>query len=152
MSDPVYTREMLTDGSAQLVSTDCSFVFTRPRPGVLLVMIVGHDHGQFGTSALDEIMSVLNRERPLELFVDTSDAVGVAVSVRQDWTRFFSSNRANLSAVHVLTRSKIVHVAIAVAQLFSATGGLIRLYSRPDSFQGRLDHARGRPIGGALQP
>lgn len=148
---PTYTREAPGNGAIRLAAAECSFVFSRPRAGVLLVAITGHDRGQFGTGALDEIVGALHRERPLELFVDTRDAVGVAVNVRQDWTRFFSSNRADLSAVHVLTRSKIVHLAVAVAQLFSSTGNLIRIYSQPEAFQARLDQAQHRSIA-ALRP
>lgn len=142
MISPTYPREILSNGTVRLTAEECSFVFSRPAPGILLVTVAGHDRGQFGMGALDEIVCTLNRERPLELFVDTREAVGVAVNVRQDWTRFFAGNRANLSAVHVLTRSKIVHLAVAVAQLFSRTGDLIRLYSQPEAFQARLDRAR----------
>lgn len=148
---PAYTRETLGNGAVRLAGTECSFVFSRPRAGILLIAITGHDRGQFGTDALDEIVSALHRERPLELFVDTREAVGVAVNVRQDWTRFFSSNRSDLSAVHILTRSKIVHLAVAVAQLFSSTGNLIRIYSQPDAFQARLDQTQLRPVA-ALRP
>lgn len=141
MNQAGYTRETLSRGAVRLVSADAHFTFSRPRPGVLLIEIAGHDAGQFGTSALDEITNALLREKPLEVFVDTRAAVGVATTVREDWTRFFASNRANLTAVHVLTGSKIVHLAIAVAQLFSKTGNLIRLYSKPESFQAQLDRA-----------
>jgi hypothetical protein len=58
--------------------------------------------------------------------------------VRSDWTRFFSSNRAHLSGVHVLTSSKAVHLSVAVAQHFSDTGDLIRLYSNPQTFEAKL--------------
>jgi hypothetical protein len=141
MNRTAYTREALPRGAVKLASTDGHFLFSRPRPGVLLIEVAGHDSGQYGTSVLDEITNGLRRERPLELFVDTRDAVSVSTQVREDWTRFFASNRQNLSAVHILTRSKFVHIAIAVAQLFSKTGNLIRLYSKPESFQMQLDRA-----------
>jgi hypothetical protein len=108
---------------------------------VLLVTISGHDTGDFGSATLDEITQVLNRERPITLFVDTREAISVTPMVRNDWTRFFSSNRSNLTAVHVLTSSKAVHLSVAVAQHFSDTGNLIRLYSTPEVFEAKLDAA-----------
>jgi hypothetical protein len=144
MRNSTYTREVLAYNVVRLKAAECEFTFHRPRPGVLLVEVAGHDDGQFGTGALDEIISALARERPLELFVDARAAASIAPSVREEWTRFFSSNRAGLTAVHVLTGSKVVHLAVAVAQLFSNTGNLIRLYATADSFEARLEQARRR--------
>jgi hypothetical protein len=138
MSDSKFSRTTGPDGTIRLATQQGSFTFARPKPGVLFVTIAGHDSGEFGSAALDEITQALNRERPITLFVDTRDAASVAPSVRDDWTRFFSSNRANLTAVHVLTSSKAVHLSVAVAQHFSDTGNLIRLYSKPEVFEAKL--------------
>jgi hypothetical protein len=138
MNASPYTRAVLPDGSIQLASQQATFTFNRPRPGVLFVAIAGHDDGSFGSATLDEITAALNRERPITLFVDTRAALSVAPSVRSDWTRFFSSNRSNLLGVHVLTGSKAVHLTVAVAQHFSDTGNLIRIYSTPETFEAKL--------------
>lgn len=143
MSD-AFTRIVSQSGEVTLASPNARFVFAWPRPGIVAIQISGHDLGQFGASVLDELTNALRRERPLELFIDTREAVSVAPRVRDEWTRFFASNRANLSAVHVLTSSKFVHLAVAVAQLFSKTGDLIRLYSTPAIFEARLQQARAR--------
>ena len=138
MSAPKFSRTIQSDGSVRLATQHGSFCFARPRPGVLRVTIAGHDDGEFGSATLDEFIQALQRERPLTLFVDTRDAISVSPSGRDDWTRFFASNRHNLTAVHVLTSSKAVQLSVAVAQHFSDTGNLIRLYSKPDAFEARL--------------
>jgi hypothetical protein len=140
MTEAPYTRIVLPDGSIKLATQQATFTFSRPRPGVLFVAVTGHDDGRFGIATLDEITAALNRERPVTLFVDTRAALSVAPHVRNDWTRFFSSNRANLLAVHVLTASKAVHLSVAVAQHFSETGTLIRLYSNPEIFDAKLSN------------
>jgi hypothetical protein len=147
MSAATPTRTLSPSGVVTLASADAQFVFKRPRPGVLLIEASGEDVGQFGSSALDEILNALQRERPLELFVDTTAAVSVAPRVREEWTRFFSSNSDRLVAVHVLTGSKLVHLAVAVAQLFSRTGHLIRIYSARAAFEAQLQRAA--PSAGA---
>jgi hypothetical protein len=141
MNATTILRSVQPDGRVRLATQQGSFTFARPRPGVLFVTITGHDGGEFGSAALDEITQVLNRERPITLFVDTREAISVSPSVRNDWTRFFSSNRAHLSAVHVLTSSKAVHLSVAVAQHFSDTGNLIRLYSKAEVFEAKLASA-----------
>ena len=142
MSGVKFTRSIEADGSIRLASQHGSFVFARPKPGVLFVTVTGHDSGDYGSATLDEILQFLKRERPLTLFVDTREAISVAPSVRSDWTRFFSSNREHLRGVHVLTSSKAVHLSVAVAQHFSDTGNLIRLYSNPQAFEAKLTGAQ----------
>ena len=138
MTHAQYTRTVQSNGSIRLATAHGSFTFARPRPGVLFITATGHDTGEFGSAALDEITAVLQRERPITLFVDTRAAISVAPSVRDEWTRYFASNRSNLLAVHVLTGSKAVHLSVAVAQHFSDTGNLIKLYSNVDAFEGKL--------------
>src|SRR5688572_22699279 len=92
-----FERETLPDGSVRMVSGEASFLFARPKPGVLVVTITGYDKGQFGTAPLDEIGSVLRVAAPVQLFVDARDAVGATVRVSEDWTRFFTRHSADLS-------------------------------------------------------
>ena len=142
MSDSVVKRESLPDGSVKLSSGDCSFVYQRPRPGVLLVTITGHDKGQFGTVTLDEIRAEISRERTIKLFVDASAAFGAVSSVSDEWTRFFSINREHLSRVYVLTGSKMVYLTVAISQHLSQTGNLIQIYSDPELFANKLKNTR----------
>lgn len=133
-----FKREILPDGSTRLSAAGCTFEYRRPKPGVLVITISGNDKGQFGTSTLDEISSVMRLASPLELFVDARDAVSAAVKVSEDWTRFFVTNRSSLSRVHVLAGSKIVELTVAIASHLSRTGNLIQIYSDPEIFESRL--------------
>ncbi len=132
-------RETLSDGSVRLSADDCTFVYKRPRPGVLLVTISGNDKGQFGTSTLDEVRTAIARDGSIELFVDAREASNAAPSVSDEWTRFFTLNRLNLSRVHILVASKVVSLTVAVAQHLSRTGNLIRIYSEPETFNSKLN-------------
>lgn len=134
------TRELLPEGVVRLSSGEATFEFVRPRPGRLLVKISGLDRGQFGPSTLNEITTALEREGSLELFIDAREAVGAAVSVSDDWTRFFSIQRTRLRRVHVLAGSKAVKLTVAIAQHLSRTGDLIQIYSDPQIFDDRLQN------------
>ena len=135
-------REYLTDGVVQLSSDNCTFTYERPSAGVLLVRISGHDDGQFGTATLDEIVIALQRERPLQLFVDARKALGAAMSVSEAWTNFFSTNQRDLTRVHVLVSARIVQLTVAIAQHLSRTGNLIQIYSDPAIFDSQLAATR----------
>jgi hypothetical protein len=139
MSDYEIKREILPGGSVRLSSGDCTFLYRRPRANVLHVTISGHDTGQFGTSTLDEIYAAINREGAIELFVDAREAFGAAVSVSDEWTRFFAQNREKLTRVYVLVGSKVVYLTVSIAQHLSRTGNLIQIYSAPEFFESKLN-------------
>jgi hypothetical protein len=133
-------REILPGGDVRLSSGDCRFLYHRQRPNVLLVTISGYDGGQFGTATLDEILTAINREGKLELFVDAREASGAGVGVSEDWTRFFSTNQGKLSRVHVLVGgSKVLQLTVAIAQHLSRTGNLIQIYSDALIFNNKLN-------------
>jgi len=138
IASPEINRELLTGGNVRLTSDGCWFEYARPRPNVLFVTISGVDSGQFGTAPLDEISLAIARDGKIELFVDAREALGPAVSVSEDWTRFFANNRDKLSRVHVLVGSKVVGLTVAIAQHLSRTGNLIQIYSDPGTFVEKL--------------
>lgn len=130
-------RELAPGGQVTLSDGRCTFVYERPRAGVLEIRISGTDSGQFGTATLDEISNALRRERPLELFVDAAEASMPAVSVSQDWTRFIALNQKDLRRVSVLVSSKSVALTMAIAQHLSNTGKLMQIYSDRELYESR---------------
>jgi hypothetical protein len=135
-------REILAGGKIRLSGEGCSFTYERARPGMLLVTIQGHDRGQFGTSTLDEILNAIQKEGPIELFVDARNAVGISVSVSDSWTRFFTLNKDKLKRVHVLVASEYIQLTVAIAQHLSGTGDLIKIHSKEENFTSALNGAR----------
>lgn len=133
-------KQTLPDGRLQLRAGAGSFTFHRLSPGALLVTIAGNDTGQFGTAALDEIRLEILRHGELDLLIDAHEAALVSTAVSQEWTRFFSDNRKQLRRVSVLTGSRLVNLAVAIAQHLSHTGKLIQIYSDRELF----DEARAR--------
>ena len=131
------SRETAADGAIVLRAGRGAFEFRRPVQGVLDIRIQGTDNGQFGTAALDEIALALVRERPVEIFVDASDASMPAVPVSREWARFFALNRKDLKRVSVLVTSRTVELTVAIAQHLSQTGNLIQIYTDAELFEAR---------------
>ena len=73
-------------------------------------------------------------------------ALGAAVRVSEEWTRFFSVNREQLRRVSVLVGSKVVGLTVAIAQHLSRTGNLIQIYSDPATFGARVAAARASEV------
>jgi hypothetical protein len=122
-------RVLLADGSVEMAQGGGRFCFRRLRPGALLLSIEGQDTGQFGSAVLDEVRMEIMRGGPLELLIDASAAVLVTTEVSQEWTRFFSLSRQQLTRVSVLTGSRLINLSVAIAQHLSQTGNLIQIYS-----------------------
>lgn len=140
MAAPV-GREILADGTVRLSVAGCSFVYESLRPGLLRIAVRGFDAGQLGTAPLDEIATVLNRERPLELFIDARAGEGATTEVSDAWIRFLAANRSQLTKVHVLVESKALYLTIAVAQHLAHHGELMCIYSDREIFEARLARA-----------
>lgn len=134
-------RELLPDGLVRLSAGNCTFVYRRLRAGALLVTISGDDRGDFGQTTLDEIRMEILRTKPIELFVDLRAATGAAVSVSDEWTKFFSTNQEHLKRVSILVGSKIISLTVAIAQHLSRTGNLIQIYSDAETFDARVREA-----------
>ena len=82
----MFQREVQKDGLVKLSDAKASFVFHRPRPGVLVVTVSGVDDGQFGTAALDEMGGDLARYAPVEIFLDADRVAGANLRVQEEWT------------------------------------------------------------------
>lgn len=138
----MFYRERLRDGSLRLRSETCRFVFTRLRPGVVLVSIFGPDSGEFGAAPFEELEAELQRfGQPLELFVDTRATARVPGGVTDAWTSWFVRHQGSLTRVSILVGSKAVQLAVSMVQHFSRTGGLMTIYTEPAEFQQAIGRA-----------
>ncbi len=141
MSETLFERRSLPHGGTQLLSKEGAFVFYRPRPGVVLIVISGDDKGQFGAAPHDELRGDLTHFAPCEIFIDLSRASLAHLSVQKAWTEWFARNRSWLKAVNILVAGKYIHVTVELAKLFSRTGELIRVYFDPALFDEALERS-----------
>src|SRR5260221_11794457 len=131
------TREIASDGSVVVTDARCKIVFRRIRPKAVEIQIAGIDNGQFGTAMIDEVAVALLRERPLELFIDASDASMPAVSVANAGTHFFALNRDSLKRVRILVGSRALELTMEIVRHLSDTGHLMQIYSDRELYEAR---------------
>lgn len=136
-----HQREELAGGRVRLSTARCSFVYDRPRPGVVVCTISGHDDGTFGTATIDELRGDVARYAPVELFIETQDVFTAGTEVRRMWTDWIAANQRGLKSVNILVRSKYLQVTMEVTKLFSRTGELMRIYLDPAAFAEALARA-----------
>ena len=137
------------DGSVRLWTDHCSFVYSRPAPGVTLLAISGYDTGELGTAPIDAVAEAIARSAaPVELFVDTTQVTGTAERVMEEWLAWFQSAPPGLRRVHLLTGSPYFQLQVMIATYLTRLAGVITIHTDRADFERALSRAgetAGRP-------
>jgi hypothetical protein len=141
----VFDRETLPDGATMFRSERCTQTFTRLRPGVLLLRIVGNDRGEFGDAPMDFVLAEMNRFRSLVFFIDLSAVEGVVSRVREGWTEWLRLHQSGLTQVHMLAGSRFVTTTVNVSKELSRTGEMIQIHGDAEVFARAIARAIARP-------
>lgn len=114
--------ERLTSGARRFIADQASFVVSRVRPGVILVVATGTDRGQFGDHVVEELSAELERfPVDVELYVDARRVDRVSMDARAVWTAWLERNRDRVRRVHMLTATPHIQLVAAIAGHYSRT-------------------------------
>jgi hypothetical protein len=91
------------------------------------------EDAQAELAMLKELDAELKRSGSLTVFADLREMPRMSAQSREVATTWLRDNRANIKASHVLVRSKLVEMAMAIVAMVVG-GGILKLYSRPDTF------------------
>lgn len=110
-------------------------------PHVLLVTLEGYLEAATGHAIAATIDRRLEASRGrLHLFFDLERVVNYHSEVRTGLTRVLLARRPKVASVQVLTRSKIVKMGVAVANL--TLGDVVRTFESRVAFEGALAQAK----------
>lgn len=132
------SREIDPDGTLRLRSAQCAYSITRLRPGALLLKIEGKELGELGRAPLGEVAAEAALHPPLRLFIDLSALTSISDEVSNDWTAWFRANRGSISRLDALTGSILVELTVAVSQVLSHTGDMMRLHTDRQRFESAI--------------
>ena len=110
---------------------------SEPKPGLLHYVVTG----RLTTSLAEQIIAFADgsRSESLWFFHDWWQVDGYDTQARYLITRWSVKHRARLRGGHILTRSKIVRMGVAVGNI--AIGGIAELHDSPASFRLALSKA-----------
>jgi hypothetical protein len=132
------SREVTTDGSIRLKTDGCCYTIVRLRPGVLLLRIEGKELGELGRAPLGEVAAEAALHPPLRLFIDLSRLTSISDAVSDDCTAWFRANRASIRKLDALPGSILVQLTVAVSQVLSHTGDMMRIHNDRDRFESAI--------------
>ena len=133
---PPVRREVLPSGSVRISGEALVFELHRPRKGFLHLVINGHDRGQVGNAALDELTAAI--DAATELFVDARATTSVTPHVVDAWVAWLKAHRGRIRRVHMLAGPPALKVALSIEKHLSGAGEWFRMHESTTSFDAAL--------------
>jgi hypothetical protein len=115
-------------------SPSSTIVITSPAPRVALLTMQGHARAEHVPAGIAQLTRIVKGDPDFDYFYDLWDLQGYDSPVRVDFTNFH--RKFGLRSLHALTRSRVVAMGVAVANL--ALGNRITVHSGRESFDARL--------------
>jgi len=102
------------------------------RAGIVEMIVIGHGHVEFAQPCSRRWEEALRKHDRLTILADLWMMPGYDSGFRLGLTEWAATHRAQMDPIHVLTRSQLVSMGAAVANL--ALGGLIKLHTLRTSY------------------
>jgi hypothetical protein len=109
-------------------------------PGVISIKLKGHLEVALAGQIMTTIDPILARGLRPHLFFDAEHATGLDTKFRTELTPWHKAIKPLVSGQNVLVRSKILQMAITVANM--AMGDLLTAYNKRDEFEAAMAAAR----------
>ena len=130
-------RRVKPDGSVVFVGDNIRFRTAVLKPGVLLLTVDGAATTTEDTRAelamLAEMDRELARTGKLTVYADLRETGRMTSASREISANWMKRHQARLGPSHVLVRSKLVEMAMAVLSMLVG-GGMIKTFSKPETF------------------
>jgi hypothetical protein len=112
----------------------------RPATGVVVVVLIGNDVGQFGDAPFKELAQDL-RPSGIELFIDARSGIAASMDVSSEWAQWLGQHRGSFRHVSMLTGSRFIQLSASFVRKFADLGELMRLYTDAATFEGALSNS-----------
>jgi len=129
-------RPRRTHGAAEfecLAGARGTIYVTHLAPGCLLLTEFGYDDGEVNDRLYAAIEAAIAQHGGVTVFLDARAQTGVAASSRDRAAVWLKTNKPKVRGSHLLFRSKLLELAIALANLTS--GGVTKGYTNVAEFE-----------------
>jgi hypothetical protein len=132
MQEMGVVRSQLALGDVQLKDARCTVTLGVPAPDVVYTVFEGYVDAELCAKMLDELSRLCTPLSKVVQFTDAELLRGYTPEVRPLASEWMKSLGRKLVSDHILVRSKVVAMGVAVANL--AVGGILRAYSSRSDF------------------
>ncbi len=102
------------------------------RAGIVEMIVIGHGHVEFTQPCHRRWDEALRKHDRLTILADFWNMPGYDSGFRLGLTDWVARHRTQMDPIHVLTRSQLVSMGVAVANI--ALGGLIKVHTLKTSY------------------
>jgi hypothetical protein len=121
---------------AQWQGAQGAFSLVMPAPRVLVVKLIGITDQSAAPVIEKALDAAFGSDEGLHVFWDLAELVNYHSDVRVYCTRVLVQHRSHFATVHAYSRSKMVSMGVAVANL--AIGGIAHVYGSQERFDEAL--------------
>jgi hypothetical protein len=134
-------RETLPGGQIHLSTERCTYLYTRLRPGSVLITISGYDRGELGLLPFEELKREIKDFGPVEVFIDVRQAFVPTAPVSEGWQNWIKENRQNLKRVYILVESRAMYIVVSISKELSRTGSLMQVFTDHEKFRNAIQRS-----------
>lgn len=116
----------------------CALSVEHVAPGVMLLLITGHDVGEFGDAPMKQLEAYMSPFQWTELFIDARHTKGASVEVSNDWAQWLGAHRTHFKHISMLTGSRFIRITADFVRSFADLGDLMRIYTDGTAFDEAL--------------
>jgi hypothetical protein len=128
----------LSSNGRGYVADDGRLGIWTPAPALLVFHIVGHGHRDFARPILEEFDRLRAAGGAIHVFGDLERLPNYDSELRINATEHFRAHLVSMASLHVLVKSRLVAMGVAVANL--ALHGLVTTHATREPFLRALDH------------
>ena len=125
-------REHLADGGWLLTHAQAQVHFKVPKPGVVVIAASGSGDAVIDDAVFTMLEEEIRCSGPLKIFADVSNQTRMAAETRDKASTWGKAHRYDVTATHLLVRSKLVEMAFSVLGMLLS--GHFKIYSKGDEF------------------
>lgn len=107
---------------------------SRPTVGVVLIVLKGHDVGEFGEGPFRELDKDLGSCLPFEIFVDARAVPAASIDVTGAWARWMMANRDRIQRFNIICGSRFIELTAKFVRQFTEFGPRMRIYTDTATF------------------
>jgi hypothetical protein len=124
-------------GGRLWTKSDGQIAIWAPGPGIVVIRLTGRGYEDFAGPIADEFDVAATKIGKIHFFLDAEHLDKYDSKLRLRATDLFGGNRARVASLHVLFRSSLVAMGVAVANL--ALDNMITGHSKRSTFKRALD-------------
>jgi hypothetical protein len=127
--------ESLSSSAVSFEGTHCTLELSRPAAGVVLIVLKGHDVGEFGDAPFRELDKDLAEGLPIEVFVDARNVPAASIEVSGSWAQWMMGNRDRIQRFNIFCQSRFIELTAKFVRQFTEFGPRMRIYTDAEAFE-----------------